>query len=107
MSQKHANAPRGESFEPPEWLTHEAAALMRDGTLPTQIPATIFAEPGRRQDCALCGNSVEFGELAYRADVRIDESKHFHALCFKAWQSASRGLQDAPGWSAGTTVEVD
>jgi len=107
MNQKHTHAPRAESFEPPEWLTHEAAALMRDGTLPTDVPTTVFAEPGRRQQCALCGNSVEFGELAYRADVGTEESRHFHALCFKAWQSASRAFQSAPGWNAGTTVEVD
>jgi hypothetical protein len=87
---------------PPEWLTHEAAAQIRDGSLPEEVPHTIFAEPGRRQHCALCTNVVEFGDLLYR--VEVGESLQFHVSCFKAWQEASRNAERAPGWAAGVSV---
>jgi hypothetical protein len=93
---------------PPEWLTNEAAARIRDGSLPQNVPRTIFAGPGRRQGCALCDHAIEPGELTYQVGSGGEEEVplHFHASCFRAWESAARSaLGDGPGWARGVSVQ--
>ena len=105
MTHRDQKARTGVGTEtPPEWLTHEAAAQIRDGSLPEEVPHSVFAEPGRRQDCDLCMNEIGFGELQYRVEVNDGESLQFHVSCFKAWQEASRNAERAPGWAAGVSV---
>ena len=110
MEQKTRGPAQGDinPVAPPEWLTNEAAARIRDGSLPHDLPRTIFAGPGRRQGCALCDHAIEPGELTYQIASRGEEEAplHFHVSCFRAWESAARSAPDhAPGWASGVSVQ--
>ena len=89
----------------PEWLVNEAAARIRDGSLPNQVPPTTLAGPSPKQSCAVCDYIVEADELAYQITSREDGPLHFHVSCFKAWENAVRSMPRIPGWAAGVCVE--
>jgi hypothetical protein len=109
MEQKsRETAGRIDPIAPPEWLTNEAAARIRDGSLPQAVPPSIFAGPGRRQGCALCDHAIEPGELTYQVASGEPGGAplHFHIPCFRAWESAARSTsQGAPGWASGVSVQ--
>jgi len=110
MEQKTRGTAHGDvhPISPPEWLTSEAAARIRDGSLPNEVPRTIFAGPGRRQNCALCDHAIEQGELTYQIASSQGEEVplHFHVSCFRAWEDAARtASRESPGWSRGVSVD--
>lgn len=109
MEQKTRGPAQGsiQPISPPEWLTNEAVARIRDGSLPQDVPRTIFAGPGRRQGCALCDHPIELGELTYQVASAGEKEAplHFHVSCFRAWESAAKAPHEAPGWASGVSVQ--
>ncbi|HXC59669.1 MAG TPA: hypothetical protein VN645_10160 [Steroidobacteraceae bacterium] len=85
------------SCSPPAPRNHEdllslAAQRVRDGTLPRDYEARLFAGPGRGMSCALCGDAIGLTDIEYEVDSNKFESPanpaRFHRACYFAWLQA-------------------
>lgn len=69
-----------------------AVQKVRDGTLPRDYEARLFAGPGKNSSCALCGGVIGVKDIEYEVDsAQVDppaKAASFHRACYFAWLQA-------------------
>ena len=76
----------------PQQLLSLAVQRLREGTLPRDYEARLFAGPGRNSSCALCGGVIGVTDIEYEVDSTQVEPPakpaSFHRACYFAWLQA-------------------
>ncbi len=76
-------------------LRQLAQAKLKDGSLPSSIPASVLAGQGSGNLCALCGHEITRDDVEY--DVEQNRLQIcLHVRCHGVWERA------VSGWSAGS-----
>jgi hypothetical protein len=69
-----------------------AVQRVREGALPRDYEARLFAGPGRNASCALCGDVIGLKDIEYEVDSAKSGSPakpiYFHRACYFAWLQA-------------------
>ena len=74
-------------------LRQKARRAINAGDLPSDAMLRAWGGAGTGIACALCGLTIEQGEVEIELGAKLGLSPRFHLACHTAWQEACEELQ--------------
>jgi hypothetical protein len=74
-------------------LRQKARRAINAGDLPHDATLRAWGGDGTGIACALCGLTIEQGEVEIELGAKLGLSPRFHLACHTAWQEACEELQ--------------